>query len=111
LTWCPVEEFVPSALLESDEKSTVTKRSAASASSRGGIAYENSSNEREKSESMEDIGCLVFQSPFGEMELQRTTHYARNILEKGAYRHLFNANFDEDTVFDCINTVETYLDH
>lgn len=112
LTWCPVEEFVPSVPLESDEKSTASKRASASSnSSKVGIAYENSLNEREKSESMEDIGCLVFQSPFGEMELQRTTHYARNILEKGAYRHLFNANFDEDTVLDCINIVETYLEH
>jgi hypothetical protein len=80
-----------------------------SISSDAGVAFNDGNTNAP--EHLESLGSISFQSPFGEMELLRTSQYSKQMLRQGGYRHLFDANFDANTVNDSLSIIDMYLDH
>eukprot|EP01032_Pedospumella_encystans_P009028 gene9028-10662_t len=94
--------------------SRMSNRSAMSSTS----VYSNNSTSRAHNESAltsdtknYDIGCVVFDSPYGVMDCRHICSSAKELLNVGAYRHLFGpagSAFTSEELYDAIDLLESY---
>lgn len=66
-------------------------------------------NEKADRDTTEQVSVTSFQSPFGEREIRQLATCSSRLLHCGAFRHLFNSVFDEDTVRDSQLVIDTYF--